>query len=266
MRESKTRDVAVKRPFADLYSQYYDMIYSDKNYGVECDYVERLFKKYASSPTKSILDVGAGTGGYAIVLAKRGYSVLATDISKYMLEIAKRKAKEQSLNTIKFKVADMGELRLNKTFDACVCMFAAIDYVGSLAKIRDVCSNVARHLRPGGLFIFDFWNGSAVLRIRPSSRHKVVESGDTLLIRLSEPTLDVEENRISVRFRTFVLSRKVLKHEFTEQHEMTYLFRSQVVQVLKESGFRLLSIHPFLRPDDIVSDGDWSVTVVASKK
>ena len=41
-----------------------------------------------------ILDLGCGTGGHALVLARRGYRITGVDRSASMLEIARRKAKE----------------------------------------------------------------------------------------------------------------------------------------------------------------------------
>jgi len=69
------------------------------------------------APAK-ILEVGAGTGVMSLLLAELGYSVTATDISKGMLDEARRKASERRL-AIAFEIADAEALPFGeKTFDA----------------------------------------------------------------------------------------------------------------------------------------------------
>jgi ubiquinone/menaquinone biosynthesis C-methylase UbiE len=58
-----------------------------------------------SDPVK-ILEIGCGTGADAIELAKRGYSVHASDVSGEMIEVAKSK-KEGNLTNLEFSVCDM---------------------------------------------------------------------------------------------------------------------------------------------------------------
>ena len=80
------------------YGEYYDIFYDDKDYEQECDFVQKIFKKYSSSPVKSILDAGCGTGGHSIPLALRGYEVTGIDASPVMIKKARQKAKEAGVN------------------------------------------------------------------------------------------------------------------------------------------------------------------------
>ena len=76
------------------YAEYYDLIYQDKDYEKECDFLEEIFQAYQSKPVKSILELGCGTGGHAIPLAKRGYELTGLDTSSVMLKQAEKKSKE----------------------------------------------------------------------------------------------------------------------------------------------------------------------------
>lgn len=66
----------------------------------------------------NIIDLGCGTGNYAIWFAKKGYEITGIDISKNAIEIAKRSALA-SRATCKFVVADVtrGLLDLHAKFD-----------------------------------------------------------------------------------------------------------------------------------------------------
>jgi ubiquinone/menaquinone biosynthesis C-methylase UbiE len=51
------------------YSKYYDLIYSDKDYGSEVNYLDTLFE--LNTKPKNILEFGCGTGMHASILAKK---------------------------------------------------------------------------------------------------------------------------------------------------------------------------------------------------
>lgn len=60
--------------------------------------VDFLEKEFDGDKTKSILDIGCGTGRHAIELARRGYSVTGIDLSASQLERARQKAKEAGVH------------------------------------------------------------------------------------------------------------------------------------------------------------------------
>jgi 2-polyprenyl-3-methyl-5-hydroxy-6-metoxy-1,4-benzoquinol methylase len=69
------------------------------------------------SPCKAI-DLGCGTGNYAIYLASQGFDVTGVDISPKVIEIAKENARKKGIRC-NFVVADLLEDfgQINKTFD-----------------------------------------------------------------------------------------------------------------------------------------------------
>ena len=83
--------------FGDLYSQYYDLLYSDKDYIGEVDYIDNLIKLHNKN-VKTLLDMGCGTGKHAELFYEKGYKVHGIDLSEDMLKIAnqRRKGKEDT--------------------------------------------------------------------------------------------------------------------------------------------------------------------------
>jgi SAM-dependent methyltransferase len=152
--------------FGKEYSGVYDCLYQDKNYERECDFIESAFNKF-SGKVRSILDLGCGTGGHALVLSKRGYQVVGVDISKEMLDIARRKADKYN-PFLKFIESDIRSLNIQEKFDAVISMFAVMSYQITNEDILDVCRTAENHLTSNGVFLFDCWNGSAVLTQKPS--------------------------------------------------------------------------------------------------
>ena len=109
------------------YANFYDIMYQDKDYRAECDFLELIFSQYSNKPIKTILDLGCGTGGHTLILTERGFKVMGIDLSGEMLEISRKKANERKLN-IEFIQGDIRNLKLNQKFDAVISMFAVMSY------------------------------------------------------------------------------------------------------------------------------------------
>lgn len=244
------------------YGKYYDIIYADKDYEKECDFLEEIFRRYLKIMPKTILDGGCGTGGHAIPLAKRGYEVTGIDLSEEMINIAKEKASKIGVN-VDFNVMDLCELQLNKKFDVCICMFAVIDYVTDNKDLSKALSNIREHLKNDSLFIFDFWYGPAVLTILPSPRMKVIEKEGVKVIRFAEPRLDAFRHVCEVNYYFIVIKENLVVYEGKEKHVIRFYFPEEIRHHLEEGGFKLLRLCPFLDLNTEPSGKNWNVTAIA---
>jgi SAM-dependent methyltransferase len=248
--------------FKKSYAEYYDLIYSDKDYRGESEYLDKILKKYSLRKVQTILDAGCGTGGHAFQLSKMGYDVTGIDASKGMIKTAKKKARETGTPAI-FEVADLRDFKLRKIFDTCVSMFSVINYITTYDDLRKAFSCIRRHLKKGGMFIFDFWYGPAVLTVRPLPTKKMVSRGDIRIIRFAEPSLHTLSHTCEVEFDLLVLRRKNLLYSGKEKHLLRYYFPKEIEFLLNTANFKLLSLHPFLDLGSNVDDRDWDVTAVA---
>ena len=177
------------------YAEYYDILYRDKDYESECDFIEEIFAKYSAMEVKTILDAGCGTGGHAIPLAKRGYKVVGIDKSEIMIKKAREKSKD-----VEFYVNDITDFKFDKKFDTCIAMFAVVSYITSTGDVLKAFENIREHLKENGLFISDVWNGLAVLRLLPERRVKIAEFNKLKIIRIAEPELDTFNHLCKVHY------------------------------------------------------------------
>jgi SAM-dependent methyltransferase len=248
--------------FQSDYAEYYDMLYKDKNYGAECDFLEQVFGRFSNKRPQAILDVGCGTGGHSIPLAKRGYKVTGVDASEAMITIAREKATREGLD-IPFYVCAMEALELHQQFDAVICMFNAINYIVSDQALKIALLNIRRHLVPGGLFLFDFRNGITSLRSYSPVRIKWVEDGQRKLLRISETKLDAMEQLFYTTYTCLVFEGNRLVKQFQDKHVVRFLFPREVRHYLEESRFDVLWMCRFLELDTPANEEEWNIMVVA---
>ena len=243
-------------------AEIYDLIYKDKDYKEECDFIEEIFRRFSPNPVRTILDGGCGTGGHAIPLVSRGYEVTGVDSSETMIEHAKEKAKKSNLSP-DFQVGDLRRFSLNKEFDACICMFAVMGYITETEDILSTMENIRKHLNKEALFIFDLWNGLAVLRILPSERVKIVEDKERRVIRIAQPQLDAFNHLCRVDYRLLITENNFLIDDIEETHVVRYHFPREIAHYLQDSRFELLKVCPFLELSGKVDENVWNITVIA---
>ena len=131
------------------YAEYYDLLYRDKNYSKEVDYIDQLIKKYYPG-SKTILDLGCGTGRHALYLAKKGYEVTGIDGAKGMIDVAKQQSLQSGLSNVSFIVLDSESFSLKpESYDAVVCS-SVLEYV---QNDKMLLCNLVKVLRPGGVLL-----------------------------------------------------------------------------------------------------------------
>lgn len=244
------------------YSNYYDLLYKDKDYPAEVDFIESLFKKYGTGKIKTILDMGCGTGGHALLLAERGYSVTGIDMSKSMLSIAKEKARKANISVDLFE-GNIREFNTNRKFDAIISMFAVIGYQITNDDLKKAVENARKQLKHNGLFIFDVWFGPAVIAQKPGDRIKIIENESERIIRLTRSALNIIKHTVDVSFDVMVIHEDKIEKHIEEIHEMRFFFPQEIIHYLEDSGFELLKICPFLDLNAKIDENIWNITVIA---
>ena len=244
------------------YAKYYDLLYKDKDYEEECDFIEQAFQKYSNLKVKNILELGCGTGGHAVPLASRKYEITGLDASTVMLNTAKEKSSKLGLK-IDPQLSDIRDFKLNKKFDSVICMFAVLNYLTRNEELEKTLKTVREHLNKGGLFIFDIWNGLAVMRILPSVRVKTIEQNKTRIIRIVEPELDAVNHICRNHYKMMIMENNRLIEEIEETHVIRYLFPQEIKYYLKKAGFEVVEICEFPKIGEAVDENIWNIAVIS---
>ena len=252
--------------FGDAYAAAYDTFYGEKDYVGECDVLQTLFGGYAAEPVTSILDLGCGTGSHAVLLAGRGYQVTGVDRSEDMLRQAAAKAGEAGVS-LELQHADLKTYRDHREYDAVLMMFAVLGYQQTNEEVMDALRTVRAHLRPGGVFVADFWYGPAVLSQRPSQRATVKDEGPLdLVVRLAEPTLDVLQHLCHVDYRIIGIEHGALTVQADERHTMRFFFPLELEMYCRLAGMNLQELLAYPGCEREPTVDDWNALLIASAR
>ena len=187
------------------------------------DFDEEVLNKHLVKPG-TVVDFGCGTGRATIQLARRGFSVLAVDLSPAMLEIVGRKAEQENLAPLVRRVrANLVELDClaDGAADCGVSLFSTLGMIRGRDNRQKALEHARRIIRTGGTFILhahnlwhNVWN--------PLGRSWIVRHAWDALWRK-----DVE---LGDKFFDYRGVPQVFVHAFP---------RRELTRAIREAGFRI---------------------------
>jgi SAM-dependent methyltransferase len=244
------------------YSEYYDLLYRDKDYAGESRYVLGRLRQSMGRRPNSILELGCGTGKHAELFYAEGLKVTGVDLSATMIEQARNRLPGGT-----FVEGDVRTVRLGSTFESVVSLFHVASYQTTNDDILAFLKTAAAHLEPGGVFLFDFWYGPAVYTQQPAVRVKRMENDRVSILRTAEPVHWVNDCMVEVHYEVIVEDRASGRAEhIKEKHSMRYFFLPELRTYLDQAGFDSTSTE-FEEWITRASPGpdSWGVTAVARK-
>lgn len=211
---------------------YYDAIYdaAGKDYKSESKRLLQLIRRHKKSKGKSLLDVACGTGRHISYL-KSSFDVEGLDIERRLITIARKRNVG-----IQFHKGSMLTFKLPKRFDVITCLFSAIGYMTTVAKLRRAIRNMTLHLKPGGVLIVEPW-------ITPRN----FKNGSLHAVFVNEPKLKVARiGRSFARGRTSTLDFQYLiatprtTQSFREIEEFGLFTHSEYLASFRSAGLTVV--------------------------
>ncbi len=118
---------------------------------------EALLAALNAQPGDHILDLASGTGEPALTLAKQQprVTITGTDAAAGMVQVAERKAREQSLDNLRFQTMAAEALSFpDNHFDHLSCRFGVMLFADPEAGLQQML----RVLKPGGRCALAVWD------------------------------------------------------------------------------------------------------------
>jgi len=149
----------------------------------EVDFLEETLDldKYAS-----ILDLCGGQGRHSLELSRRGFmNVTVLDYSRYLIELGKKRASQEELNTIFIRGDARNTGLLGQSFQFVIIMASSFGYFMNEDENRKILKEAFRLLMPKGTLMLDLPDRDYLLQnFRPFSCHNLNE--DTTVSRERE--------------------------------------------------------------------------------
>lgn len=227
--------------YHEKFAQYYDVLYMDKNYAQECDFIERQIRQFGPRNAKTVLDVGCGTGVHAIEMARRGYTVTGVEPSPHMIEKAHEKNVGGKVTFMNGYVHDSPE----QPYDVVMAVFNVVNCLEDREQMLSLFKAIRARMREESLFIFDCWNGLAALRERPETRFKKVSHHPYEIWRVAIPELDADQQVCELCYHILVLEEDRKIDEFESVHRIKFYTPEQIREMLADSKLHVVATNSF---------------------
>ena len=213
----------------------YDRLTNDVDYKAVVDFYWTILNREGLSP-RTAVDLACGTGSVALLLAEKGLTVTAVDMSQDMLCVAAQKA-EDCKNRPVFVCQQLQKLYLPRGVDLAVCALDSMDYITDPSDCREAIRRVYKALNPGGCFIFDV-NTPEKLKAMDDQIF-LDEDEDVYCVWRGE--FDEKTNICTYWMDLFQRSGNVWRRSLEEHREYAYT-QQQLTAYLKEAGFTGIEI------------------------
>jgi ubiquinone/menaquinone biosynthesis C-methylase UbiE len=248
------------------HAELYDIFYSEKEYDKESTFIHDCLERYSIKPAKKVLELACGTGSHALELQKFGYNIIATDYSEDMLNCAQKKVKQNS-SSIVFQKQDMKNLHLSENnFDAVICLFDSIGYVITNTSLTQVLQGVHRHLRDGGLFIFEFWHAAAMIKGYDPLRVRRWKTPDGEIIRFSDTTLDIVRQVGRVKYSIYEMKESGSYSKIEEIQENRFFLIQEMAFFLSQNNFEAEHFFAGFQNNEKITNETWHIVAIARRK
>jgi ubiquinone/menaquinone biosynthesis C-methylase UbiE len=146
-------------------SPYYHLLYNKRDESEAAFFTENIVNYLNLPPSANIWDIACGKGRHALAMARKGYHVIGTDLSENSI----KEALTHKTSHVDFYVHDMRTLFMTNYFDCALNLFTSLGYFKNYTDNFRVFKNVYISLKPGGIFVIDFFNAQKLKNLAPSN-------------------------------------------------------------------------------------------------
>lgn len=241
--------------------EYFDAFNVNENTVQINQLIEKLLSQQGA---KTVLDMTCGTGSQVFYLHDCGYQVVGSDFSPALIEQAREKTRQRKVD-IEFIEGDMRTLRVG-SFDAVISIDNAIGHL-TKPEFEVALQNIHSNLNPGGTYIFDILNYSAMTDsvLKNDTSHHFATIGNQSLHAIQFSTLDKEQNRLISHH--YDLIQAAVKAPYIEQSRCALqLYTAEELQkILSALGFEVIDQYD-MEGQSLNPEKSFSILTVARKR
>ena len=225
----------------------YDKLTFNVSYTKRADYFDRIIRKFSNN-AKTLLDIGCGTGKMCEEMAKRGYKVTGADLSVDMLSIAQ----QSGSGDVFYICQDMRETKLINPVDVVISTLDAINHLIEVEDVKACFKSAYENICDGGLFVFDMNTVYKHANVMGNNSF-VYDMDDVYCVWNSFYEADSHKNEIVIDI--FEKRGNAYYRSGESFFERAYPME-QVVELLSDTGFTVLSVYNGDSEDEPKPDGE----------
>lgn len=208
-------------------AQWYDAIYSFKDYKAETDHILALLREKRPN-AKTLLDVACGSAEHDKYLAQH-YQVDGIDLQPEFIHIAAGKNPAG-----RYTVADMSAFDLGRSYEIILCLFSSIGYLRTLERVGRALQCFKHHLAPGGLLLVEPWFTPTSWNPTHPATMLTAEGEGWCICRMTEGG---QQGRLSYTDCHYLLGQHGKVQYFSERHELGLFTVAEMTAAFRQAGF-----------------------------
>lgn len=229
----------------------YDQMGQDRHSRQMVLYTQELFERLDISP-RTGLDLCCGTGTALQLFHDAGYRMAGLDGSSAMLACAASKLKGLGIKLYhkklpRFRLLDESDSSKVVQFDFVTSFYDSLNYLTKVRDLEAAFRSVRRHLKPGGLFVFDM-NTPRALQVIWDEQTYADSRDDIAWVWKNDYD---PKRKMAACYATCFYKKRDKWHRFDEVHWERGYSNEQIKRLLHRAGFRIRGFYKcgtFRRP------------------
>jgi SAM-dependent methyltransferase len=212
-----------------------------------------FYKEEARRANGPVLEIGCGTGRILLPTARAGVNITGLDVSRAMLDRCREKLAAEPAavrQRVTLHEDDARDFSIGRTFALITAPFRAFQHSITIDDQLAFLGTVAKHLAPGGRFVFDVFNVNfgALLKDRSAeaedSPETTMDDGRSMRRTARVPRVRYVDQVSEVELIYYVSdgSGQPAKR-YVQAFEMRWVLRNELEHLLARAGLRAAAVY-----------------------
>jgi SAM-dependent methyltransferase len=194
---------------------------------------------------KSILELMCGTGRISMPLIREGFRMTCVDYSEGMLNVFRKKLKENEQADILCQ--DICHLQLNNRYDLAFIPFNSISEITDGAKRKQALKGIYEYLLPGGLFFCTLYNPAYRIKLADGNLAILgkfdMECGRSLVVSFYNVYSEKDKNISGMQFYEIYDACGKLSDKRALEIRFSVISKDEMLEAAENAGFAFKEIY-----------------------
>ncbi len=236
----------------DAIGDAYDLVYPDT--GERVPFVTKLLERHGKD---SVLELGTGTGLFAIPLHEAGFDIEGLEISQVMIDVVGQRAPG-----LKIHKGDMRTYTINRRYDAILALSSVLVFVNNEHEIKQCLQRCYHHLESKGMLVLELPNHAVEIGQSNKSQEVHHNKDQSTIVVIQS---GVEGQDWNETWHVFRRNGAESSHKEVVCQEFLYAPTTLAAQ-LQEVGFEVIEKHGDLLGNPFDASSSWRRVLICEKR